>query len=67
MSDTRIILDTNIVSYLMKGGRVAEAYEPHVQNRLLAITLYHCRRALFRCGEKRLGRKEAESARSNSA
>ena len=38
MSETRIILDTNVVSYLMKGGRLAEAYEPHVQNRLLAIT-----------------------------
>ena len=38
MSETRIILDTNVVSYLMKGGRLAEAYEPHVRNRLLAIT-----------------------------
>ena len=38
MSDAKIILDTNIVSYLMKGGPLAEAYEPHIQNRLLAIT-----------------------------
>ena len=38
MSDAQLVLDTNIVSYLMKGGRMAEAYEPHVRNRLLAIT-----------------------------
>jgi tRNA(fMet)-specific endonuclease VapC len=38
MSDAKIILDTNIVSYLMRGGKEAEAYAPHVQGKLLAIT-----------------------------
>lgn len=37
MSDAKVILDTNIVSYLMKGGPLAEAYVPHVQGKLLAI------------------------------
>ena len=37
MSNAKIILDTNIVSYLMKGGPLAEAYGPHVKGRLLAI------------------------------
>ena len=37
MSGAKIILDTNIVSYLMRGGREAEAYAPHVQGKLLAI------------------------------
>ncbi|MFH0983399.1 MAG: type II toxin-antitoxin system VapC family toxin [Planctomycetota bacterium] len=37
MSDAKIIVDTNIVSYLMKGGPLAEAYAPHVQGKLLAI------------------------------
>lgn len=37
MSDAKIILDTNIVSFLMKGGPLAEAYAPHVQGKLLAI------------------------------
>ena len=37
MSNAKIILDTNIVSYLMKGGPLAEAYAPHVQDRLLSI------------------------------
>lgn len=37
MRDTNVILDTCIVSYLMRGGREAEAYVPHVEGRLLAI------------------------------
>ncbi len=37
MNNGTVILDTNIVSYLMKGGSLAEAYAPHVQGRLLAI------------------------------
>ena len=38
MSDAMIVLDTNIVSYLMRGGREAKAYVPHLQGKLLAIT-----------------------------
>jgi len=39
MSDKKIVLDTNIVSYLMKGGPLAEAYAKHVGGgRLLAIS-----------------------------
>ena len=37
MSDSKIILDTCIVSYLMRGGREAECYVRHVQGKLLAI------------------------------
>ena len=37
MSNAKIVLDTNIVSYLMKGGQLAEIYAPHVEGRLLAI------------------------------
>ena len=38
MSPANVLLDTNIVSYLMKGGRLANAYAPHMQGRLLAIS-----------------------------
>ena len=38
MSDGKLILDTNIVSYLMRGGREAEAYRPHVEGKLLSIS-----------------------------
>lgn len=33
-----LILDTNIVSYSMKGHPVAEKYRRHLQGRLLAVT-----------------------------
>jgi tRNA(fMet)-specific endonuclease VapC len=38
VSDAQLILDTNIVSYLMRGGPLAEAYATHVQGKLLAIS-----------------------------
>lgn len=38
MSDVKLIIDTNIVSYLMKGGQLANAYAPLVQGCLLAIS-----------------------------
>ena len=38
MSVGQLMLDTNIVSYLMKGGALAQAYRPHVQDHLLATS-----------------------------
>jgi len=38
VSDAKIILDTNIVSYLMKGHSLAKNYTPHIQGKLLAIS-----------------------------
>ena len=38
MSDAKLILDTNIVSYLMRGGSLAKAYAHRVQGCLLAIS-----------------------------
>ena len=38
MSLANVLLDTNIISYLMKGGGLANAYAPHMQGRLLAIS-----------------------------
>ncbi len=37
MSQAATLLDTNVVSYLMKGGRFAAAYAPHARGRLLAV------------------------------
>jgi predicted nucleic acid-binding protein len=37
MSQAKIILDTNIVSYLKKGGPLAETYAPLVEGQLLSI------------------------------
>ena len=40
MADTaaKLMLDTNIVSYLMKGHSLANDYLPHLQGKLLAIS-----------------------------
>ena len=38
MSDTRIILDTSIVSYIMRGAEQALSYLPHIQGKLLAVS-----------------------------
>jgi tRNA(fMet)-specific endonuclease VapC len=37
MTVSKIILDTNVVNYLMRGGPLAEAYGRHVEGRLAAI------------------------------
>jgi len=34
----RVLVDTNVVSYVMKGGPLAEAYAPHLQGRLVSIS-----------------------------
>lgn len=34
----RIVVDTNVVSYVMKGGPLAQLYAPHLQGKLLAIS-----------------------------
>lgn len=68
MSDAKIILDTNIVSYLMKGGPLAEAYAPHVQGRLLAIAFITVGEMYFGAESKNWGekkRKELETTLRN--
>lgn len=37
MNSGQILFDTNVVSYMMKGGRLAEAYAPHLERRSPAI------------------------------
>lgn len=38
MTANKIMLDTNVVSYLMKGGPFAHAYARHVRGKLLSIS-----------------------------
>ena len=37
MNSGQILFDANVVSYMMKGGPLAEAYAPHLKRRLRAI------------------------------
>jgi len=38
MNATRILADTNIISYTMRGDRLARLYEPHMKEKLIAIS-----------------------------
>ena len=58
MSNAKIVLDTCIVSYLMKGGPLAEAYAPHVQGRLLAISFISVGEMYFGAENRNWGAKK---------
>jgi tRNA(fMet)-specific endonuclease VapC len=38
MSAAKVLLDTNVVSYIMKGYPLAEAYFPYIKDALIAIS-----------------------------
>jgi len=61
MSAAKVILDTNIVSYLMKGGPLAELYAPHVQGRLLAISFITVGELYFGAEKGKWGKKRRMS------
>ncbi|MCK4625411.1 MAG: type II toxin-antitoxin system VapC family toxin [Phycisphaerae bacterium] len=68
MSNAKIILDTNIVSYLMRGGPEAEAYAPHVQGKLLAIAFITVGEMYFGAENRNWGenkRKQLETSLRN--
>jgi tRNA(fMet)-specific endonuclease VapC len=58
MNDAKIILDTNVVSYLMKGGPLAEAYAPHVQGKLVSITFITVGELYFGAENKNWGKNK---------
>ena len=58
MSGAKIILDTCIVSYLMKGGPLAEVYAPHTQGRLLAISFITVGEMYFGAENRNWGNKK---------
>ena len=68
MSDAKIVLDTCVVSYLMKGGKLAEAYAPHLQGHLLAISFITVGELYYGAENARWGpkkRRELETALRN--
>ncbi len=58
MSDAKLILDTNIVSYLMKGGPLAKAYARRVEDCLLAISFITVGEMYFGAEKARWGKKK---------
>lgn len=68
MNGAEVILDTNVVSYLMRGGSLAEAYAPHLQNRLLVITFVTVGELYFGAEKGKWGerkRRQLETALHN--
>ena len=65
MSESRVILDTNIVSYLMKGGKLAAAYEPHLQSRLLVITFVTVGELYFGAEKQGWGERKRRTLETN--
>ena len=57
MTGAGIILDTNIVSYLMRGGELADAYTPHIRGRLLAIAFITVGELYFGAEKRNWGEK----------
>ncbi len=60
MSDAKIVLDTCVVSYLMKGGPLAEVYAPIVQGRLLAISFITVGELYYGAEKARWGEKKCK-------
>jgi len=58
MNDARVVLDTCIVSYLMRGRREAEAYASHLQGKLLAISFITVGEMYFGAEKARWGEKK---------
>jgi len=68
MSDAKVILDTCVVSYLMRGGQEADAYTPHVQGRLLAVSFITVGEMYFGAENRNWGenkRKQLETTLRN--
>jgi predicted nucleic acid-binding protein len=63
MSNAKIILDTNIVSYLMKGGPLAEVYALHVQGKLLAIAFITVGEMYFGAENNNWGRRGEKTSK----
>jgi tRNA(fMet)-specific endonuclease VapC len=60
MSMAKVILDTNIVSYLMKNDPIAHAYAPHIQGRLLAISFITVGEMYFGAEKARWGKEKRQ-------
>ena len=58
MTSAARLLDTNIVSYVMKGGELARAYTPHLRGRLLAVSFVTVGELYFGAENARWGEKK---------
>ncbi|HNZ33733.1 MAG TPA: type II toxin-antitoxin system VapC family toxin [Syntrophales bacterium] len=68
MTPTKLIVDTNVVSYLMRGGALANLYAPHLQGKLIAVTFITVGEMYYGAEKKHWGeqkRKQLETTLRN--
>jgi predicted nucleic acid-binding protein len=58
MTAPKIVVDTNVVSYIMRGGPLAEAYAPHLERRLASIAFITVGEMYFGAEKARWGAKK---------
>lgn len=58
MTEPKILIDTNIVSYIMRGGVLAEAYSRHLQGKLVSISFITVGEMYFGAEKARWGEKK---------
>lgn len=61
MASTKLMLDTNIVSYLMKGGVLARAYEPELKGSLLTISFITVGELYYGAENRNWGKEKCKS------
>ncbi|MBM3300130.1 MAG: type II toxin-antitoxin system VapC family toxin [Deltaproteobacteria bacterium] len=57
MSAAKVLVDTNVVSYVMKGESLGRAYAPHLQGKLLAISFITVGEMYYGAEKARWGQK----------
>jgi len=68
MTIPKVIVDTNIVSYIMRGDELAEAYAPHLKDRLVSVTFITVAELYYGAEKKGWGdekRKQLETVLRN--
>ena len=58
MTAAKVLVDTNVVSYVMKGHTLGRAYAPHLQGKLLAISFITVGEMYYGAEKARWGRKK---------
>lgn len=64
MTAAKVLVDTNVVSYVMKGDLLGKAYAPHLQGKLLAISFITVAEMYCGAEKARWGRKKRSQLES---
>lgn len=64
MTAAKVLVDTNVVSYMMKGGPLGKAYAPHLQGKLLSISFITVGEIYYGAEKARWGEKKRSQLES---